>query len=91
MPGNQAAYLPAALAKGMYVTVPEPLMVDKGLECVQEAMDVNMKGVSASEVVDTLCLAFFTHLIDINRQEVIHNGYHIDHRILVLYHLLCLL
>jgi hypothetical protein len=54
MPGNQAAYLPAALAKGTYETVPEPPMVGKRLECVQEAMDMNVKRVSASEEVVTL-------------------------------------
>jgi histidinol phosphatase-like enzyme len=43
VPGNQAAYLLAVLAKGTYVTVPESLMVGKRLECVQEAMDMNMK------------------------------------------------
>lgn len=54
MPGNQAAYLPAALAKGTYVAVPEPVMVGKRLECVQMAMDMNMKSVSASGEVLSL-------------------------------------
>jgi hypothetical protein len=53
-PASQAAYLLAALAKGTYVTVPESLMVGKRLECVQEAMDMNMKRASDSEEVVTL-------------------------------------
>lgn len=47
-------YLPAALAQGKFVAAPEPLVVGKGLECVQEGMDMNRKGVSAKKVVVSL-------------------------------------
>jgi hypothetical protein len=47
-------YLPAALAKGKYVAAPEPQVVGKGLEDVQEAFDVNKRGVSAKKVVVSL-------------------------------------
>jgi NADPH:quinone reductase-like Zn-dependent oxidoreductase len=47
-------YLPAALAQGKYIAAPEPLVVGKGLEYVQEAMDMNKKGVSAKKVVVSL-------------------------------------
>ena len=47
-------FLPAALAEGRYVATPEPLVVGSGLECVQEAMDVQRRGVSARKVVVTL-------------------------------------
>jgi hypothetical protein len=46
--------LPAALAKGKYVAAPEPQVVGKGLEDVQEAFDVNKRGVSAKKVVVSL-------------------------------------
>ncbi|KAL1966216.1 hypothetical protein VTN77DRAFT_4768 [Rasamsonia byssochlamydoides] len=44
-------FLPRALAEGKYVAAPEPLVVGKGLEYVQEGIDLNMKGVSARKVV----------------------------------------
>ena len=44
-------FLPAALAQGAYVAAPEPLVVGKGLECIQDAMGVSKKGVSAKKVV----------------------------------------
>lgn len=47
-------YLPTALAEGKYITAPEPQIVGKGLEYVQEALDVIMKGVSAKKVVVSL-------------------------------------
>jgi NADPH:quinone reductase-like Zn-dependent oxidoreductase len=47
-------YLPAALAEGKYVPAPEPQVVGKGLEYVQEAFDVQMTGVSAKKVVVSL-------------------------------------
>ena len=47
-------FLPAALASGKYIAAPEPLVVNKGLEYVQEALDVHKKGVSAKKVVVTL-------------------------------------
>ena len=47
-------FLPAALAEGRYVAAPEPLVVGSGLEHVQEALDVQRRGVSARKVVVTL-------------------------------------
>ena len=47
-------FLPAALAEGRYVASPEPLVVGTGLECLQEAMDVQRRGVSARKVVVSL-------------------------------------
>ena len=51
-------FLPDALARGTFVPAPEPLVVGQGLEFVQEAMDINRKGVSARKVVVRLdCVA----------------------------------
>lgn len=47
-------YLPKALAGGRYVATPDALVVGKGLECIQEAFDVQKKGVSAKKVVVSL-------------------------------------
>jgi len=47
-------FLPAALAEGKYIVAPEPQVVGKGLERVQEAFDLYKKGVSAKKVVVTL-------------------------------------
>ena len=47
-------FLPTALAEGKYVAAPEPMVVGTGLEYVQEALDVQRKGVSAKKVVVTL-------------------------------------
>ncbi|KAI0886809.1 zinc-binding oxidoreductase CipB [Annulohypoxylon maeteangense] len=47
-------FLPKALASGKYLVKPEPQVVGKGLEFLQEAMDTNLKGVSAAKVVVTL-------------------------------------
>ena len=47
-------YMPTALAEGKYIAAPEPLVVGKGLEYVQEAIDINLKGVSAKKVVVSL-------------------------------------
>ena len=44
-------YLPKALKSGSYVPAPEPLIVGKGLEKMQEAFDILWKGVSAAKVV----------------------------------------
>ena len=44
-------FLPRALATGLYVAAPEPLVVGKGLEYIQEALDLQKKGVSAKKVV----------------------------------------
>ena len=47
-------FLPTALAKGDFVPAPEPHVVGKGLNRMQEAMDMNKQGVSAKKVVVTL-------------------------------------
>ena len=47
-------FLPIALAEGKFVPAPEPLVVGKGLEFVQEALNLSKKGVSAKKVVVTL-------------------------------------
>jgi len=47
-------FLPAALAEGRYVAAPEPQVVGVGLEHLQEAMDVQRRGVSARKVVVSL-------------------------------------
>ena len=47
-------FLPIALAKGEFITAPEPQVVGKGLDHIQKAMDINKKGVSAKKVVVTL-------------------------------------
>jgi NADPH:quinone reductase-like Zn-dependent oxidoreductase len=46
--------LPAALADGSFRPVPEPLVVGHGLGALQEALDVQRRGVSARKVVVTL-------------------------------------
>jgi NADPH:quinone reductase-like Zn-dependent oxidoreductase len=47
-------FLPQALAEGKYIAAPDPQVVGKGLEHVQEAMNLNKKGVSAKKLVVTL-------------------------------------
>ena len=47
-------FLPRALAEGKYIVAPEPLVVGHGLEYIQEAFDIQKKGVSAKKVVVTL-------------------------------------
>ncbi|KUL92078.1 hypothetical protein ZTR_02614 [Talaromyces verruculosus] len=44
-------FLPQALEKGSFVPAPEPQVVGRGLEHVQEAMDMVAKGVSAKKLV----------------------------------------
>jgi hypothetical protein len=46
--------LPLALAQGKYVFAPEPLVVGKGLECIQEALNIAKKGISVKKVVVSL-------------------------------------
>jgi NADPH:quinone reductase-like Zn-dependent oxidoreductase len=46
--------LPTLLASGKFVPSPEPQVVGSGLEKVQEAMDMQKKGVSARKLVVTL-------------------------------------
>ncbi|KUL86878.1 hypothetical protein ZTR_05341 [Talaromyces verruculosus] len=47
-------FLPQALRDGRFIAAPEPLVVGKGLEHIQEAMKLNQKGVSAKKVVVTI-------------------------------------
>jgi NADPH:quinone reductase-like Zn-dependent oxidoreductase len=47
-------FLPRALAAHQFVPAPEPLVVGKGLEKIQEAMEIQAKGVSAQKVVVSL-------------------------------------
>lgn len=47
-------FLPSALVQGSFIAAPSPLVVGKGLEYVQEAFDLHMKGVSAKKVVVSL-------------------------------------
>ncbi|KAK6953539.1 hypothetical protein Daesc_005844 [Daldinia eschscholtzii] len=47
-------FLPRALASGKYEAKPEPRVVGKGLEYIQEALDTCRKGVSAAKVVVTM-------------------------------------
>ncbi|KAL2049034.1 hypothetical protein ABVK25_010705 [Lepraria finkii] len=49
-----ADYLPKAMAEGKFIAAPEPLVVGKGLESIQKAFEVQMKGVSAKKVVVSL-------------------------------------
>ncbi|KAI1098445.1 GroES-like protein [Jackrogersella minutella] len=44
-------FLPKALATGQFIPAPELMVVGKGLDKIQEAMDLQMKGVSARKVV----------------------------------------
>jgi NADPH:quinone reductase-like Zn-dependent oxidoreductase len=44
-------FLPAALAEGRYVSAPEPFVVGKGLDHIQEALERIKKGVSAQKLV----------------------------------------
>ena len=47
-------FLPRALGEGLYIAAPEPQVVGKGLEHIQEALDIHKKGVSAKKIVVTL-------------------------------------
>ncbi|KAI6085885.1 GroES-like protein [Hypoxylon rubiginosum] len=47
-------FLPRALDAGQFVPAPPPLVVGTGLEKIQEAMDLQMKGVSAQKIVVSL-------------------------------------
>lgn len=47
-------FLPKALSKGTFVPAPEPYVFGKGLECIQDAMDIQKKGMSAKKVVECL-------------------------------------
>ncbi len=47
-------FLPSALAEGRYTAAPEPSVVGHGLRDVQNALDIQRKGVSAQKVVVSL-------------------------------------
>jgi NADPH:quinone reductase-like Zn-dependent oxidoreductase len=47
-------FLPRALAEGQFVPAPPPLVAGEGLDKIQEAMNLQMKGVSAQKVVISL-------------------------------------
>uniref|UniRef100_A0A8H7KCF5 Enoyl reductase (ER) domain-containing protein n=1 Tax=Bionectria ochroleuca TaxID=29856 RepID=A0A8H7KCF5_BIOOC len=47
-------FLPEALESGSFVPSPEPLIVGHGLETIQEAFELQKKGVSAQKIVVTL-------------------------------------
>ena len=44
-------FLPLALASRQFVPAPEPLVVGRGLDKIQEALNIQQKGVSAQKVV----------------------------------------
>lgn len=44
-------FLGQALAKGLFVPKPDPLIAGNGLESIQQGMDMQLKGVSARKVV----------------------------------------
>lgn len=47
-------FLPKALKAGTFVPAPEPKIVGKGVEKIQDAVDTVLKGVSATKIVVTL-------------------------------------
>jgi hypothetical protein len=47
-------FLPKALKAGTFVPAPDPLVVGKGLESIQAAVDLQQKGVSARKLVVSL-------------------------------------
>ena len=47
-------FLPAALAQVKYIAAPEPQTVGKGLDKIQEALNLSKKGVSARKLIVTL-------------------------------------
>ncbi|EKV06851.1 Zinc-binding oxidoreductase, putative [Penicillium digitatum] len=54
---SQAIYvdfLPTALARGLYMAAPEPQVVGHGLDSIQQALEIQKKGVSAKKVVVNL-------------------------------------
>jgi hypothetical protein len=48
-------YIPQALAAGKFQAKPDPLLIEGGLEMVQEGLDILRKGVSAKKVVVEIC------------------------------------
>jgi hypothetical protein len=52
MPITFGGFVPEALAKGLYKVAPTPQVVPtKGLEGIQEALDILKKGASATKLV----------------------------------------
>jgi NADPH:quinone reductase-like Zn-dependent oxidoreductase len=49
-----ADFLPKALSDGRYVAAPSPLVVGRGIASIQSALEVQMRGVSATKVVVSL-------------------------------------
>jgi NADPH:quinone reductase-like Zn-dependent oxidoreductase len=47
-------FLPEALANGKFRATPEPFVVGEGLETIQEALNIQKKGVSAKKIVVSL-------------------------------------
>lgn len=47
-------FLPAALAEGRYLAAPKPSVAGHGVGDLQQAMDLQLKGVSAAKIVVTL-------------------------------------
>jgi NADPH:quinone reductase-like Zn-dependent oxidoreductase len=47
-------YLPQALAEGAFVARPKAMVVGKGLESIQDAFEIQKKGVSAGKIVVSL-------------------------------------
>lgn len=47
-------FLPQALEEGSFVPAPRPLVVGRGLEGIQEALNLHMQGVSARKIVVSL-------------------------------------
>jgi hypothetical protein len=47
-------FLPKALAAGRYRAMPPPMVVGRGLESIQAAMDTLKRGISAAKLVVTL-------------------------------------
>lgn len=47
-------FLPGALASGRYVAAPKPSVLGHGVHDLQRAMDIQLKGVSATKVVVSL-------------------------------------
>lgn len=47
-------YLPAVLADGSYQIVPRPKVVGHGVGAIQDALDIQRRGVSAQKIVVTL-------------------------------------
>jgi hypothetical protein len=47
-------YIPEALAAGKFQAKPDPVVMEGGLEKVQEGIDILRKGVSAKKIVINL-------------------------------------